>query len=245
MGDTRDFPAAHSMDSGWFAIDNDGVLAHFNTGEAGALMTASPYRTGESETKESHVLYQDYIAPWLAEHVPADEFAVDFPGLLVYFDTGEAARLFARQCDAVDLLATYPEVLVILSDSQALRDQLRDAPGFRGLAPGSLYEFMYEFECSAAPLSLYQHGDWSTPGHYIRTQGAAQGADLGLQGVLPRLNTVFEQAHDVQLADVADEYDFVCWGDGDLSGYPPPPPPRTPREGLWSRLANLIKKKQS
>jgi hypothetical protein len=32
-----DYPAAHSMDSTWFAIDKNGFIAQFNTGEAGAM----------------------------------------------------------------------------------------------------------------------------------------------------------------------------------------------------------------
>ena len=32
-----DFPAAHSMDSYWFAVDRDGRVAVFATGEAGAM----------------------------------------------------------------------------------------------------------------------------------------------------------------------------------------------------------------
>jgi len=32
-----DFPAAHSMDSAWFAVDRDGRVAYFSTGEAGAM----------------------------------------------------------------------------------------------------------------------------------------------------------------------------------------------------------------
>lgn len=32
-----DYPAAHSMDSTWFAIDKNGYVAQFNTGEAGAM----------------------------------------------------------------------------------------------------------------------------------------------------------------------------------------------------------------
>lgn len=216
MDDTRDFPAAHSMDSGWFAIDSQGALAHFDTGEAGALMTASPYQTGESGTKESQVLYQNYIAPWLAEHVPPQEFAVCFLGLLAYFGTGDDARMFARGCDAVDLLVGHPEVLVVVSDSHKLRDRLYDTSGFRGLAPSSFYEFMHEFEASIMPLARYTHGDWCIPGHYIRTQSGVQGAELGLCGVLPELNTVFDQAPEIQLADIAEEYDFVCWGEGGL-----------------------------
>jgi hypothetical protein len=34
---TEDFPAAHSMDSVWFAVDQDGHVAIFSTGEAGAM----------------------------------------------------------------------------------------------------------------------------------------------------------------------------------------------------------------
>jgi hypothetical protein len=33
----QDFPAAHSMDSAWFAVDRDGRVAYFSTGEAGAM----------------------------------------------------------------------------------------------------------------------------------------------------------------------------------------------------------------
>ena len=32
-----DYPAAHSMDSCWFAVDRDGHVAYFSTGEAGAM----------------------------------------------------------------------------------------------------------------------------------------------------------------------------------------------------------------
>jgi hypothetical protein len=34
---TEDFPAAHSMDSVWFAVDEEGHVALFSTGEAGAM----------------------------------------------------------------------------------------------------------------------------------------------------------------------------------------------------------------
>lgn len=33
----RDFPAAHSMDTHWFAVDRDGHVASFQSGEAGAV----------------------------------------------------------------------------------------------------------------------------------------------------------------------------------------------------------------
>jgi hypothetical protein len=37
----EDFPAAHSMDTSWFAIDNDGHVALFKSGEAGAVPEAA------------------------------------------------------------------------------------------------------------------------------------------------------------------------------------------------------------
>jgi hypothetical protein len=39
--DSCDFPAAHSMDTAWFAVDRDGHVAVFATGEAGAVPTAA------------------------------------------------------------------------------------------------------------------------------------------------------------------------------------------------------------
>lgn len=37
----KDFPAAHSMDTEWFAIDDQGYVGHFMTGEAGAVPNAA------------------------------------------------------------------------------------------------------------------------------------------------------------------------------------------------------------
>jgi hypothetical protein len=41
MNDPCDFPAAHSMDTTWFAVDRDGHVAAFETGEAGAVPTTA------------------------------------------------------------------------------------------------------------------------------------------------------------------------------------------------------------
>jgi hypothetical protein len=50
---SEDFPAAHSMDSVWFAVDQDGRVAIFSTGEAGAMPEDA---AGEEEG--NHDLYQ-------------------------------------------------------------------------------------------------------------------------------------------------------------------------------------------
>src|SRR5262245_65976604 len=36
-----DFPAAHSMDTNWFAVDADGHVAHFYSGQSGAVPVAA------------------------------------------------------------------------------------------------------------------------------------------------------------------------------------------------------------
>lgn len=41
-----DYPAAHSMDTAWFAIDRDGKVAYFETGEAGAIPTDAVMEEG-------------------------------------------------------------------------------------------------------------------------------------------------------------------------------------------------------
>jgi hypothetical protein len=38
----EDFPAAHSMDTEWFAVDRDGQVALFFTGENGSMPTGAP-----------------------------------------------------------------------------------------------------------------------------------------------------------------------------------------------------------
>jgi hypothetical protein len=41
MEPEADFPAAHSMDTSWFAVDRDGHIAVFDSGEAGAVPIAA------------------------------------------------------------------------------------------------------------------------------------------------------------------------------------------------------------
>lgn len=49
-----DFPAAHSMDMTWFAIDRDGRVASFSSGESGAVPVAAlqAWRGGERRDAE-------------------------------------------------------------------------------------------------------------------------------------------------------------------------------------------------
>ncbi|HXG09255.1 MAG TPA: hypothetical protein VNK04_05645 [Gemmataceae bacterium] len=63
-----DYPAAHSMDTAFFAVDQDGHIAYFSTGEAGALPTVA-------------ALEDPYgVLQRLAQVVPASEMLHDLAG---------------------------------------------------------------------------------------------------------------------------------------------------------------------
>lgn len=70
-----DYPAAHSMDTCWFAVDMDGRVGFFQTGEAGAC----PTRGLVGEPAEEARLR-------LAREVPAGQFEVDLSGRLLPHD---------------------------------------------------------------------------------------------------------------------------------------------------------------
>lgn len=46
----KDFPAAHSMDSTWFAVDEEGHVAEFETGEAGCMPESAGNDEGGAES---------------------------------------------------------------------------------------------------------------------------------------------------------------------------------------------------
>jgi hypothetical protein len=52
----RDYPAAHSMDSTWFAVDANGELAFFDTGEGGCLPEGGFPAGGEAGGRKKNAL---------------------------------------------------------------------------------------------------------------------------------------------------------------------------------------------
>ena len=69
-----DFPAAHSMDSTWFAVDAEGNVASFQTGEAGAMPDQAFMEASFSEGEE--------VASFLAE----TDYVINVEDLLVQPD---------------------------------------------------------------------------------------------------------------------------------------------------------------
>jgi hypothetical protein len=101
-----DFPAAHSMDTVWFAIDRDGHVACFDSGEAGAV---------PSEAFAGDEAYRAHDR--LAQTLPRGEALQDCRGrLLPGPDNPGEAHLVASDRD-------YP-VLMFLASPEAVRAEL-------------------------------------------------------------------------------------------------------------------------
>ena len=88
-----DFPAAHSMDTTWFAVDRDGHVAAFESGEAGAVPTEAYLGEDYPALEELPVTGEAVrVAP-----VPAWKFEVphtvraDFPHPAIFLLRDEAA----------------------------------------------------------------------------------------------------------------------------------------------------------
>lgn len=114
-GPLPDYPAAHSMDTTWFAVDRDGHVAAFDSGEAGAVPTdaylgedwdeiADPLREAAAETA---VIYD----------VDAEVHEGRGSSLVLALRPGTAASDLAK----LDLFADRREVATSLGPGLAIR----------------------------------------------------------------------------------------------------------------------------
>ena len=80
MSDSCDFPAAHSMDTTWFAVDRDGHVAMFQSGESGAVpesvcgeeFYAAPDEIAEIADGSCTLDPKGFVAQWAEPHVPKE-----------------------------------------------------------------------------------------------------------------------------------------------------------------------------
>jgi hypothetical protein len=99
----QDYPAAHSMDTVWFAVDRDGHVAFFDSGEAGAV----------PETAAEDV----NLAPVRGSR-PADEIVYDLQGCLLPGREAPAGHHIRLTRDE------EPWVLLFLDSADAVREEL-------------------------------------------------------------------------------------------------------------------------
>ena len=70
-----DYPAAHSMDTDWFAVDKDGHVAVFASGEAGAVPVAAGRRVDAHSFELFAVAY--VATADLLAHLGIDPASID------------------------------------------------------------------------------------------------------------------------------------------------------------------------
>ena len=125
----EDFPAAHSMDTTWFAIDRDGNLAVFDSGEAGAVPEETIADQGFPHEDEIRALPANGVLmdpdglrvgtqPG-HEHVELDDFNTQYSAFVFVKDTAPVRDLMTR-LQAREVGATRGACLVIkLTDREA------------------------------------------------------------------------------------------------------------------------------
>ena len=100
-----DFPAAHSMDSTWFAVDLDGHVALFDTDEAGTLPSQGFPAGGEAGGQDGMEPFELLAAalrariatdPELAARLPSEPGAIAQLAEDGFYDLEEAAEELLR-----------------------------------------------------------------------------------------------------------------------------------------------------
>jgi hypothetical protein len=118
-----DFPAAHSMDSCWFAVDRDGFVAYFATHESGA-MPESGYQGEEADDLRSRL-----IRDLPAGDILHDPNGHDMPGV-------SAARFALYPSEDFGTLVFLSSLAPVQSDIEAGRaTAVRATEGYAVILP--------------------------------------------------------------------------------------------------------------
>ncbi|MCB9760728.1 MAG: hypothetical protein H6739_12875 [Alphaproteobacteria bacterium] len=230
-----DVPAAHSMDTEWFAVDQDGHVARFDTGEDGALPVYAATGFGPADPNFDAALLNAAMA---AHHYAASPEALAphleearRPGarerpLLIVEDVQD---VMDRVVDGTLLILRREAPAALLPRerlSEALAAELGARPTVRcAIAEEEVYDLIHEEP--GPSMGLYRfgrdHGD--EPGHY--TLDDAPDTPLRLDTLHPaltapleavRLGLRFPEVDEVHLADHMSDADAATWGDWGLRG---------------------------
>jgi hypothetical protein len=159
-----DYPAAHSMDTYWFAVDRDGHVAVFDSGEAGAVpMTVCNDENGQVSERlretlpAGGVIYDlaSRVLPAAADHLRLDRaWLVDYP-VLLFLTALDPVRdaLAAGRAEQVKAIEGVAVILRGISEEE-LNGYLA-SPHFRGCI--NLYS-EEESPTSLANRGLYEYG---------------------------------------------------------------------------------------
>lgn len=239
-------PAAHSMDTTWFAIDADGFVAAFDTGEAGALPNAAAAGP-EAGDFDAWPLELVLVARALAEGTFPDSDDEDLPlpkypqdvVLVLAPDPEDAPTTYrdaaGRTYSVHDRLGKAWLVLrdaeprVVASSRAVEPDRLAKLAKDAGVERVILAdEITYWREDGGGALYRFGNSDYGDPGAYEREtapidplDAASLPAELREKVSALRLDVRFADAPTLHLADLLSDDECQTWGDTGLRGAPP------------------------
>lgn len=225
MTSSQDYPAAHSMDTTWFAVDADGHVAAFETGEAGAVPTAAYVEPddafeaiealGRARAARDAIFRRptgaggdlpEHVVPWLPGEKPLPGIQLFLDGLDAVRSDLDAGRARETRADR-GVSVRYEEI------SRATFDRLHAEGACRGCVHA------FELTESPAPASIglfeYEHTteNWISGPYRLRADPAAPiRADDLPRGVRKRLVTFTGRFRETPLLQPAEIWPSDSWG---------------------------------
>ncbi len=243
-----DVPAAHSMDTTWYAVDADGVVARFDSGEAGAV----PFKAATSSSP-SDATFDAFPIEALRMGRTANEAMFEAQETFVPSYPDEVIVVLG-QVETDDAPGGYrvspnvlPAVLGALAKFEAyvLREEepvlvatrlkvppddiaaISKRPGVKlVLTASDMGELIDHVPVEGDPLVVFKNSDYAVPGEYARRQCPDDALRLGdlpahLREIVAAMkfeNVRFRDAAQLQLADHMKDDEAGIWGDNDLRG---------------------------
>jgi hypothetical protein len=211
-------PAAHSTDSKWYAVDENGEVALFDTGEPGAVPLQAGLLGGESEDPADayELFYMQAIAVSRALDAEALE-PLDPPTaghvLVAFEDT-------ATDVTTWDLVSVHKgRRLWTVSTGKLTLQRIDELSKSAFVIPHDSAHF-YETE---GGITQYGCQDYAVPGLYQReARNVLMAADLpeAVRAKVSKLKlqVKFAETESMQLADLPNIGELAIWGDGDARG---------------------------
>ncbi|MCA9608256.1 MAG: hypothetical protein KC619_21755 [Myxococcales bacterium] len=237
-------PAAHSMDTTWFAVDADGFVAAFESGEAGAVpmnAAAGP----EAGDFDAWPLELALVARALGDGTFPEEEDLPLPSyrqeaVLVlrpdeddspttYRDAAGRAYSVHERLGEGWLVLRDAEPRVVVSTQPVEPDRMASLAEDAGVARVIVAdEIAYWREDGGGALYRYQNDDYGNPGAYARSEVPIEPLEaeslpeaVRERVVALRLDVRFADAPALHLADHLAETECHIWGETDLHGRSP------------------------
>lgn len=225
-------PAAHSTDSEWFAVDESGEVARFETGEPGGFPSETGLSGGEAQGVEDAYALFYLQALGLARHLdsqPTESLPEVRPVSkgyqLVAFDD------LSAPLSQWDLLEIHRGRRLWAITTQRLAQQLATDLAVKAQIALSHDDELF-FEEGEHGITVYSADDYDAPGLYTRASRpdvavlASQLPDDVRQKVSKlKLPVRFAESESIQLADHPEVGDVMVWGDLPLRGEAAPVEP--------------------